>query len=60
MDLEAARAAMIDSQVRANDVTDRRLIAAMAAVPREVFVPAAKRAGRPMPTSRSRLVRAAG
>jgi protein-L-isoaspartate(D-aspartate) O-methyltransferase len=35
---------MIDSQVRPNDVTDRRLIAAMAAVPREAFAPAAKRA----------------
>ena len=44
MDLEAARIAMIDSQVRVNDVTDRRLIGAMTAVPREVFVPAAKRA----------------
>lgn len=30
---------MIDSQVRPNDVTDRRLIAAIAAVPREDFVP---------------------
>ena len=35
---------MIDSQVRPNDVTDRRLIAAMAATPREAFVPADKRA----------------
>src|SRR5262245_5902431 len=33
---------MIDSQVRPNDVTDRRLIAAMASVPREVFVPAGR------------------
>jgi protein-L-isoaspartate(D-aspartate) O-methyltransferase len=40
LDLQAARAAMIDSQVRPNDVTDRRLIAAMAAVPREAFVSA--------------------
>ena len=44
MDLEAARTAMIDSQVRPNDVTDRRLISAMAAVPRETFVAPAKRA----------------
>ena len=44
MDLQAARTAMIDSQVRTNDVTDRRLIAAMASVAREVFVPAAKAA----------------
>lgn len=40
MDLLAARTAMIDSQVRPNDVTDRRLIAAMTAVHREVFLPA--------------------
>jgi protein-L-isoaspartate(D-aspartate) O-methyltransferase len=39
VDLQAARTAMIDSQVRPNDVTDRRLIAAMAAVLREVFLP---------------------
>lgn len=44
VDLEAARTAMIDSQVRPNDVTDRRLIAAMASVPREAFVPASRRA----------------
>jgi protein-L-isoaspartate(D-aspartate) O-methyltransferase len=44
MDFNAARVAMIDSQVRPNDVTDRRLIAAMAATPREAFVPADKRA----------------
>jgi protein-L-isoaspartate(D-aspartate) O-methyltransferase len=42
VDLQAARAAMIDSQVRTNDVTDRELIAAMAATPREAFVPAGK------------------
>jgi protein-L-isoaspartate(D-aspartate) O-methyltransferase len=42
VDLQAARAAMIDSQVRTNDVTDRRLISAMASVARENFVPAAK------------------
>ena len=35
---------MIDSQVRTNDVTDRRLIAAIAAVAREAFVPASRRA----------------
>ena len=44
MDFTAERVAMIDSQVRPNDVTDRRLIAAMAATPRETFVPADKRA----------------
>lgn len=40
MDLQAARTAMIESQVRPSDVTDRRLIAAMSGVPREVFLPA--------------------
>ncbi len=35
---------MIDSQVRTSDVTDRRLIAAMASLPRETFVPVAKAA----------------
>lgn len=35
---------MIDSQVRPNDVTDRRLISAMSAVAREAFVPASRRA----------------
>jgi len=35
---------MIDSQVRVNDVTDRRLISAMASVAREAFVPAGRRA----------------
>jgi protein-L-isoaspartate(D-aspartate) O-methyltransferase len=44
VDLEAARTAMIDSQVRPNDVTDRRLISAMAHVARETFVAPAKRA----------------
>lgn len=42
MDLQAARAAMIDSQVRPNDVTDRRLIAAMTVIPREAFVPSGR------------------
>lgn len=44
MDLLAARTAMIDSQVRPNDVTDRRLIHAMSAVHRELFLPASRRA----------------
>ncbi len=44
MDFSAARTALIDSQVRPNDVTDRRLIGAMASIPREVFVPASRRA----------------
>lgn len=37
----AMRAAMIDSQLRTNDVIDPDVVAAMAAVPREAFVPAA-------------------
>jgi protein-L-isoaspartate(D-aspartate) O-methyltransferase len=44
LDFQVARAAMIDSQVRPNDVTDRRLIAAMASMPREAFAPATKAA----------------
>lgn len=44
MDLLAARTAMIDSQVRPNDVTDRRIIGAMSVVPREIFVPASSQA----------------
>ena len=35
---------MVDTQVRPNDVHDRRVIAAMGAVPREDFLPEAKRA----------------
>jgi protein-L-isoaspartate(D-aspartate) O-methyltransferase len=35
---------MIEAQIRANDVTDPRIQAAMGAVPRERFVPSAKRA----------------
>ncbi len=37
MDFVAARKVMVDSQVRVNDVTDRRLQAALLAVPRERF-----------------------
>src|SRR5262245_28327095 len=42
IDFAAARRMMVDGQVRTNDVTDLRLIAAMLAVPRERFVPAGK------------------
>ena len=42
--LRAARANMIDAQVRAADVTDPRIHAALAAVAREKFVPRAKQA----------------
>lgn len=43
-DSAGARAIMVDSQLRTNDVTDRAVLAAMATTPREAFVPAAKRA----------------
>lgn len=39
LDTSAARNAMVDSQVRTDDVTDPVLTAAMRAVPRENFVP---------------------
>ncbi len=44
MDFAAARATMIESQVRTNDVSDLTLQTAMATVPREDFVVPAKRA----------------
>lgn len=40
MDFAAARKAMVDSQVRVNDVTDRALQAALLATPREALLPA--------------------
>jgi protein-L-isoaspartate(D-aspartate) O-methyltransferase len=39
-----ARQKMVDGQVRPSDVTDARILDAMLAVPREVFVPESKRA----------------
>jgi protein-L-isoaspartate(D-aspartate) O-methyltransferase len=42
-DYAAARATMVESQVRTNDVTDVRVQKALRDVPRERFVPAAKR-----------------
>ncbi len=39
-----ARQKMVDGQVRTNDVTDRRILDAMLALPREEFVPEDKRA----------------
>ena len=44
MDFAAARRAMVDSQLRPQAVTDSLVVAAMASVPREEFVPAASRA----------------
>ena len=43
MDYAAARRAMVDSQLRPQAVTDPRVVAAMAAVPRELFVSFASR-----------------
>jgi protein-L-isoaspartate(D-aspartate) O-methyltransferase len=39
-----ARQKMVDGQVRTNDVTDSRILDAMLAIPRELFVPESKRA----------------
>ena len=54
------RAAMVASQLRTNGVTDTRLLAAMAAVPREAFVPQHRRAAcyadRPVPLSATRAL----
>jgi protein-L-isoaspartate(D-aspartate) O-methyltransferase len=44
INFEIARENMIESQVRPNGITDSRVIAAMAAVPREPFVPESRRA----------------
>jgi len=43
MDFERARNAMVDSQVRTNDVTERRLQHILRTLPRELFVPEAQR-----------------
>jgi protein-L-isoaspartate(D-aspartate) O-methyltransferase len=63
MDFAAARAAMIESQVRTNDVHDRRIVQAMGSIPRELFVPEAMRplayAERDIETSKGRWLWAA-
>ena len=41
--LASARSLMVEAQVRTNDVTDPRIIEAMSRLPRERFVPDAKR-----------------
>ncbi|WP_029355306.1 protein-L-isoaspartate O-methyltransferase [Bosea sp. 117] len=43
IDFAEMRRAMVDAQVRANDVTDLRIVAAMMETPRERFVPASLR-----------------
>ncbi|EQB30108.1 protein-L-isoaspartate O-methyltransferase family protein [Sphingobium ummariense] len=54
------RAAMVESQLRTSDVDDQRVIAVMARVPREAFVPAERRAmtyvDRPIPLSGGRAL----
>ncbi|HEX4296872.1 MAG TPA: protein-L-isoaspartate O-methyltransferase [Devosia sp.] len=42
-DFEHARKIMVDNQLRTSGITDRRLLAAMGEVPRELFVPAVRR-----------------
>jgi protein-L-isoaspartate(D-aspartate) O-methyltransferase len=41
---ESARLTMIETQIRTNNVTDPHILAAISAVPRERFVPGAKKA----------------
>jgi len=43
IDFAAARKKMVENQLRTSAITDRRLLAAMAQVPRENFVPAGRR-----------------
>ena len=43
IDFERARATMVESQLRTDKVTDRRILSAFAALPRERFVPEEKR-----------------
>jgi len=44
IDFARARKTMVDNQLRTGGITDRRLLAAMAEVPREKFVPAVRQA----------------
>jgi protein-L-isoaspartate(D-aspartate) O-methyltransferase len=44
IDFTVARLNMVESQVRPNGITDRRIIAAIETVPREIFVPENRRA----------------
>ncbi|PZU11290.1 MAG: protein-L-isoaspartate O-methyltransferase [Sphingobium sp.] len=56
------RAAMVESQLRTSDVDDPRVVAVMAEVPRENFVPADRRAAayidRPVPLGNGRALNA--
>ena len=42
-DFAPARRIMVDNQLRTSGITDRRLLTAMGEVPRELFVPPARR-----------------
>jgi len=59
-DFSLARRAMVDSQLRPEAVTDRGVLAAMASVERERFVPKSARAlayfDRPLPLTRERAM----
>ena len=44
VDYSTARRRMVDNQLRTSNVTDRRILAAMEDVPRERFLPDARRA----------------
>ena len=59
-DFERARRAMVDSQLRPEAVTDRAVLAAMASVERERFVPEGARAlayfDRPLPLTKGRAM----
>jgi protein-L-isoaspartate(D-aspartate) O-methyltransferase len=60
VDFAQARRTMVDGQVRTADVTDLRLLRAMQEVPRELFVPAPRRAiaylDRDVPVSSARAL----
>jgi protein-L-isoaspartate(D-aspartate) O-methyltransferase len=43
IDFAAARKKMVENQLQTSGITDRRLLAVMAQVPREIFVPEARR-----------------
>ncbi len=43
VDFESARRTMVDTQLRTNNIMDRRVLGAMGEVPRELFVPESRR-----------------
>ncbi len=53
IDFAEMRRAMVDAQVRANDVTDLRIVASMLETPRERFVPAQPQQASPISTTTS-------